>query len=156
VFYLLICVFLPNRKIGWWTLLEWPNPVYLISTKVARRVWPVSRECLLLLGTWSYLRICWRSMTCPTLDFVNCLLDYDSVLHIVNVAVLNYSCTSRPRILHMYGDVNITRENLGLCSALRVFVQRGIFVVPHLLWHGLGFPVSTKGPPYSFASQVTI
>jgi hypothetical protein len=40
------------------------NPVYLISTKNARRVWPVNRGCLLLRGTWSYLRIC------PTLDFV--------------------------------------------------------------------------------------
>jgi hypothetical protein len=27
------------------------NPVYLNSTNGARRVWPVSRRCLLLLGT---------------------------------------------------------------------------------------------------------
>jgi hypothetical protein len=33
-------------------------PVYLISTKGARWVWPVRRRCLLLLGIWSYLRNC--------------------------------------------------------------------------------------------------
>jgi hypothetical protein len=27
-------------------------------------------------------------------------------------------------------------QNLGLCSALRDFEQGGIFIVPHLLWHG--------------------
>jgi hypothetical protein len=34
------------------------NPVYLISTKGAQRVWPVRRGCLLLLTSWSYFRIC--------------------------------------------------------------------------------------------------
>jgi hypothetical protein len=38
------------------------NPVHLISTKGVRRVWPVSRGCLLLPGIWSYLRIFRRSM----------------------------------------------------------------------------------------------
>jgi amino acid permease len=45
------------------------NPVHQFSTKGARRVWPVSRGCLLLRGTWSCLRICWGPF-CPTLDFV--------------------------------------------------------------------------------------
>jgi hypothetical protein len=38
--------------------------------------------------------------------------------------------------LHSHGDVTITGEglkNLGLCSALRVFEQGGIFIVPYLL-----------------------
>jgi hypothetical protein len=39
----------------------------------SRRVWPVSRACLLLLGTWSYLRICRRSVL-PHTWFCNCLL----------------------------------------------------------------------------------
>jgi hypothetical protein len=30
-------------------------------------------------------------------------------------------------------------QNLGLCSALRAFKQGGIFIVPHLLWHGAQF-----------------
>jgi hypothetical protein len=37
---------------------------------------------------------------------------------------------------YMHGDVTITGEglqNLGLCSALRVFEQGGIFIVPYLL-----------------------
>jgi hypothetical protein len=40
--------------------------------------------------------------------------------------------TSRSRIFHLYGDVTITGEglqNLGLCSALRAFEQRGIFIL---------------------------
>ena len=54
------------------------------------RVWPVSSGCLFLLGTWSYLRICQRSML-PFTRFCNCLLDYDYhdyILHIVNFAIL--------------------------------------------------------------------
>jgi hypothetical protein len=55
-----------------------------------------------------------------------------------------YCFTSRSRIFHSYGDGTITSEglqNLGLrvCSALRAFEQGGIFVVPHLLWHGTSF-----------------
>jgi hypothetical protein len=50
-------------------------------------VWPVSRGCLLLLGTWSYLRICRRSVL-PYTRFCNCLLDYGYVLHIVNFTIL--------------------------------------------------------------------
>jgi hypothetical protein len=44
------------------------NPVYLISTKGARRpVWPFSRGCLLLCGTWPNLL---GGLCCPTLGFV--------------------------------------------------------------------------------------
>jgi hypothetical protein len=37
---------------------------------------------------------------------------------------------------YRYGDITIAGEglqNLGLCSALRAFEQRGIFIVQHLL-----------------------
>jgi hypothetical protein len=50
-----------------------------------------------------------------------------------------YGFTSRSRIFHLYWDVTIAGEglqNLGLCSALRALEQGGIFIVPHLLWHG--------------------
>jgi hypothetical protein len=67
--------------------------------------------------------------------------------------------TSRSRIFHLNGDVNIAGEglqNLGLCSALRAFEQWGIFIVLHLLWHGASiFPVSSEGPPDSVASYDT-
>jgi hypothetical protein len=63
--------------------------LYLISTKGARRVWPVSRWCLLLLGTWSYLRICRRSVL-PYTRFCNCLWDYNYVSHI-NFAIFYYT-----------------------------------------------------------------
>jgi hypothetical protein len=43
-------------------------------------------------------------------------------------------------------------QNLSLCSALRAFEQGGIFIVPHLLWHGASiFPVSSEGPPHLVA-----
>jgi hypothetical protein len=46
--------------------------------------------------------------------------------------------------------------DLDLCSALRAFEQGGIFIVPHLLWHGASvFLVSSKGPPHSVASYDT-
>ena len=49
--------------------------------------WPVSRGCLLFLGTWPCLRICRRSVL-PYIRFCNCLLDYGYVLHIVNFVIL--------------------------------------------------------------------
>jgi hypothetical protein len=46
--------------------------------------------------------------------------------------------------------------NLGLCYALRAFKQGGIFILPHLLWHGVSvFPVSFEEPPHSVASYNT-
>jgi hypothetical protein len=65
------------------------NPVYIISTEGARRMWPVFKGCLLLRGTWSYLRIC-RGSVLPYTRFCNCLLHYDYmyVLHIVNFATM--------------------------------------------------------------------
>jgi hypothetical protein len=70
-----------------------------------------------------------------------------------------YGFTSRSRILHLYGDVTTAGEglqNLGLCSALRAFEQGGIFIVPHLLWHGTSvFPVSFEGLPHLVASYDT-
>ena len=41
----------------------------LFKTTGSRRVWPVSRGCLLLHGTWSCLRF-FEGPCCPTLDFV--------------------------------------------------------------------------------------
>jgi hypothetical protein len=70
-----------------------------------------------------------------------------------------YGFTSRWRIIHSYGEVTIAGEglqNLGICSAFRAFEHGGIFIVPHLLWHGTSvFPVSSKGPPHSVASYDT-
>jgi hypothetical protein len=43
---------------------------------------------------------------------------------------------------YIYGNNTITGErlqNIGLCSALRAFEQGGIFIVPHLMWHGTWF-----------------
>jgi hypothetical protein len=63
------------------------NPVYLISPKGERRMWPFSKWCLFLFGTWSYLCICRRSES-PYTRFYNCLLDYDCVVHIANFSIL--------------------------------------------------------------------
>jgi hypothetical protein len=44
--------------------------------------------------------------------------------------------THRSRIFHVYGYITIAGEglqNLSLCSALKAFKERGIFIVPHLL-----------------------
>jgi hypothetical protein len=65
-------------------------------------------------------------------------------------SLIDYCLTSHSRIFHVYGDVTITGEglqNLGLCSALRTFEQRGIFIVPHLLCHGASvFTVLSERP----------
>jgi hypothetical protein len=54
----------------------------------------------------------------------------------VQIRLIIYGFTSRSRIFHLYGDVTTAGEglqNLGLCSALTVFEQGGIFIVLHLL-----------------------
>jgi hypothetical protein len=54
-------------------------------------MWPVSRGCLLLRGTWSYLCICWGSVL-PTLDFeIAFMIAIACVLHIVNFAILYFN-----------------------------------------------------------------
>jgi hypothetical protein len=62
-------------------------------------------------------------------------------------------------MFYLYGDVTIAGEglqNLGLCSALRVFQQGGILIVPHLQWRGTSvFPISSEGPLNSLASYDT-
>jgi hypothetical protein len=68
--------------------------------------------------------------------------------------------TFRSRIFHLYGDVSIASgglQNLGLSSALRAFEHGGIFIVPHLLWHGASVsPVQSKGPPPLIAFYGTL
>jgi hypothetical protein len=50
---------------------------------------------------------------------------------------------SRSRIFHLNMETSPLPvkgyKNLGLCSALGVFEQGGIFIVPHPLWHGASF-----------------
>jgi hypothetical protein len=70
-----------------------------------------------------------------------------------------YCFTSRSIVSRLYVDVTIAGEglqNLGLCSVLRAFELGGIFIVPHLLWHGASvFPVSSEGLSHSVASYDT-
>ena len=78
------------------------------------------------------------------------------VFHTLLIDLIIYCVTSRSRVFHLLDHVTITGEglqNLGLSSALRAFAQGGIFIVPHLLWHGTSvFLVSPEGLPHSVAS----
>jgi hypothetical protein len=44
-------------------------------------------------------------------------------------------------------------QNVGLCSVLRAFEQGGIFIVPHLLWHGAS--VFFRSHPKEIQSPLT-
>jgi hypothetical protein len=86
-------------------------------------------------------------------DMLFCEVDISYVLTKWKIDwLIIYGFTSRSIIFHLYGDVTIAGEglqNLGRGSALRAFEQGGIFIVPHLLWHGTSvFPVSSEGPPH--------
>jgi hypothetical protein len=56
----------------------------------SQQVWPVSRGCLLLHGTWSYLCICQGSVLSYT-RFCNCLFYYDYTWHIVNITIFYFT-----------------------------------------------------------------
>jgi hypothetical protein len=110
---------------------------------------PLMKECLFLgVPESSYNSKVSSSIRTNLLSVIMQMIDYYYWLII-------YCFTSRSRIFHLYGDVTNTGErlqNLGLYSALRAFEQGGIFIVPHLLWHGTSvFPVSSEGPPLSVA-----
>jgi hypothetical protein len=66
---------------------------------------------------------------------------------------------SHSRIFHLCWYITIGGEKLqnsGLCLALWAFEQGGIFIMPHLLWHGTSvYPVSSKGLAHSVASYDT-
>jgi hypothetical protein len=132
------------------------NPVYLISTKGALRMWPVSRGCVLLRGSWSYLCICRGSVLAYT-RFCNCLLDYDYVLHIVNFAIRNMRDTTDGCLLLglsvIYGD-HCRWRAVEFRPMLGVFGPwAGWDLYRDKLWHQIeDFPVSSKGPLYLVAS----
>jgi hypothetical protein len=61
---------------------------------------------------------------------------YSPIQHDEMDYLIIYGFTSRSTIFHLYGDVINAGERLqkfGLCSALRAFEQKGIFIAPHLL-----------------------
>jgi hypothetical protein len=61
---------------------------------------------------------------------------------IIRSRLIMYGFKSRSRIFHLYGYVTIANgvlQKLGLCSALSAFEQGGIFILPHLFWHGTSF-----------------
>jgi hypothetical protein len=107
--------------------------------------------CLVVLK--NILQDCYYINTCK-----NCFLYWGFIL-ILGDWLIIYGFTSRSRIFHLYGDVTIAGEGLqklGLCSALWAFEQGGIFIVPHLLWHGTSvFPVLSERPSHSVASYDT-
>jgi hypothetical protein len=111
------------------------------SINLRQHVLVILSECIhtKLYNDWKYFRYCQLFQ----------LIDW----------LIIYGFTSRSRIFHLYGDVTIAGEglqNLGLCSAFRAFEQGGIFIVPHLLWHGTSvFPVSSEGLPHLVASYDT-
>jgi hypothetical protein len=131
----------------------------------------------------AFLPIC-HTLKCPPLllhiykintDIINIIIIITDIIHIIITDIINiiltdtswilydwliiYCFTSHSRICHLYGDVTISGEglqNLGLCSALGAFEQGGIFIVPHLLWHGTSvFPVSSERLPHLVASYDT-
>jgi hypothetical protein len=110
------------------------NPVYLISTKSARRVWLISKGAsLLLLGTWSYLGVC-RGSVLPLTRFCICLLDFD------------YECLillglSRPaRVGSNPARTHVTVWE-GLSGYLRKVHVGGLS--PHTLYNVYGFSLPT-------------
>jgi hypothetical protein len=84
--------------------------------------------------------------------------DGSYIYYLIDWSII-YGFTSCSRNFHLYGDVTTAGEglqNFGLCSALRVFQHGGIFIMPHLPWHGASvFPVSSEGPPHSVTSYDT-
>jgi hypothetical protein len=141
------------------------KPRYLAElTLFSICLWMVYSDCsrVLLFVICRTLHLSgWSCINHWSLHFCNvsrscCRVRRSSSDLILRYRLIIYGFTSRSRIFHLYGDVtnaDVGLQNLILCSALRAFEHRGIFILPHLLWHGTSvFPVSSEGPPQSVAS----
>jgi hypothetical protein len=128
--------------------------------------WMVNLDCSgALVAIFRTLHLSeWSSISHWSLHFCNvsrscCRVCQSSSDLILRSRLFIYGFMSRRRMFHLYGDVTIANgglQNLGLCSALRAFEHGGIFIVPHLLWHGASvFPVSSEGLPHSVVSYDT-
>jgi hypothetical protein len=105
------------------------------------------QQLILLKRTWSSKLQTTLLHLCTV--FLNMRLVFISYHQ--NDWLIIYCFTSHSRIFHLHGDVTIAGEglqNLGLCSAHRAIEQGGIYIVPHLLWHGTSvFPSHPKDRP---------
>jgi hypothetical protein len=81
------------------------------------------------------------------------------MIGILNDRLTIYCFSPAQKKIHIDGVLTFTGEglhNLGLCSALRAFEQRGSFIVPQPLWQVtwifLGASVLSEGSPHSVGS----
>jgi hypothetical protein len=106
--------------------------------------WMVYFDCNGVLVVICSTLICsyishWSSHFCNVSR--SCCMVHRSSSHLIlRSRLIIYGFTSLSRMFYLYGDVTIAGgrlQNLGLWSALRAFELGGIFIVQHLLWHGI-------------------
>ena len=95
---------------------------------------------MVVSASWNLVRIC-----------VRMFLQFPFVCHCLFV----WSLSSHSRIFHSYGDVTIAGVGLQILTYARLswsLSSKGIFIVPHLLWHeptvNNGPKLNTKGQEY--------
>jgi hypothetical protein len=101
------------------------NPTYLISTKGAQLAWPVSRGCLLPLGTWSYLRIC-RGYVLP----------YTRFCHIASFLDISLEFDVYSKLTTQLYDI---RDDFNYLHLHTVFISRSLFDIQKLALHTICF-----------------
>jgi hypothetical protein len=109
-------------------------------------------QCWLYVFTyqcWLYVspyQLMLHGYMCPN-TIADWLIDY----LLFCVLLKNYSLTWRRHYCRWRAE-----KFKPICWVLRAFEQGGIFIVPHLLWHGTSvFPVSSEVLPHSVASYDT-
>jgi hypothetical protein len=139
-------------------IYEWGCFENLSGTSVPRRIGRGPPDSVFLTHMCIVIYACiYLNLKQDLIVIGFCLIDVSALHHEYSCLepmlwevgwLITYDFMSLSRIFHLYREVTIASEglqNLGLCSALRAFEQGGIFIVPHLLWHGTSvFRVSSK------------
>ena len=100
----------------WW-LLQRLETLYNASLPFVDVVWPVSRGCLLLLDTWSYLRIC-RGFMLPYTQFCNSLLIFISFYTLLT-SPFNIYCSFQEKEMDWVGETGNEATCASMCFTLQ-------------------------------------
>ena len=127
-----------NLKFQTWTWASPPDPQQ-VWYQLTRYEHLLNIFIISFIPFWQFIHFLTKLFTRTLIDWLIDYLRFYVPLKNISLIWRRHHCRWRA-------------ANLGLCSALRAFEQGGIFIVPHLLWHGASvFPVSSEGPPHLVA-----
>jgi hypothetical protein len=141
VYFIIINVtYLWAVKIEVWKVLHWTNSwhTFWLSQHTAITTLQIERQSMV---------IAMQQIPRESLAVINLRTARESITTL-QIATESMKKTTQQRARESNGCNHATSlKSMGICSALRAFEQRGIFIMPHLLRHGTSiYTVSPERP----------